>query len=131
MANDPDEIIIRNSEEHDAKYGYFIDQHRGDSIEVMDEDQWATINKRIDQYLMKNLVLERKLTLDGVAIILAAVSCLIYIGHLQGTIDQLSEASRQHTFQLTTLQTDLNGVKSDVSVLSTIVVERTGKPISK
>lgn len=70
---------------------------------------------------------ERKLSIDGVAIIIGVVSALIFIGSLKQKINDLGDASMAHTKQLTDLGTSVQAVRSDVAVLQAVVNERTTK----
>lgn len=72
---------------------------------------------------------ERKLSLDGVAIITGVILVLIYFGALQEKINQLQLTSALQSVQLNEVGKSIDGVKSDVAVLSAVVGERTGKPL--
>lgn len=71
---------------------------------------------------------EKKLSLDGVAIIVGVVAALVWIGELKATINELQKQGAEHSQQLNDLGKSVDGVKSDVAVLSAVVSERTGKP---
>ena len=73
----------------------------------------------------KQFTFERKLSIDGVAIIAGVVASLLYIGSLKERINNLTDASDQHTRQLVDLGTSVASVKGDVAVLSAVVNERT------
>ena len=72
---------------------------------------------------------EKKLSLDGVAIIIGIIAALLWIGSLKQQIQTLQTASDAHSLQLTEVNQGVAQVKSDVAVLSAVVVERTGKPL--
>ena len=72
---------------------------------------------------------EKKLSLDGVAIIIGSITALLWIGSLRQQINDLQMQGQVHSQQLSDLNTAVSGVRLDVSVLQAVVVERTGKPI--
>lgn len=81
-------------------------------------------------------IFERKLSLDGVAIIIGVVTVLVWLGGFKRQVETLQSASDVHTVQLegvkdsiVAVKADVAVVKSDVAVLSAVVVERTGKPL--
>lgn len=85
---------------------------------------------------MPKFTFERKLSLDGVAIILGVIAALLYIGRMQEKINNLETRGATQSAQLddvkvsvTGVRTDVAAVKSDVAVLAAVLVERTGKPL--
>ncbi len=72
---------------------------------------------------------ERKLSLDGVAIIIGVIGAFIWIGQLKENIGELNKQSQSQADQLVNVGKDVNGVKSDVAVLRVIVEERTQKSV--
>lgn len=85
---------------------------------------------------MTKFTFDRKLSLDGVAIIIGVASALIYIGKLDTTVSEVKKQGEEHAAAITQVndhvtevKTDVAAVKSDVAVLSAVVVERTGKPL--
>jgi DNA repair exonuclease SbcCD ATPase subunit len=65
MANDPDEIIIRNSKEHDEKWGWLLDYYSTSELYEFDQTRWDANMRRIDKYLndmqeLKELIGELK-----------------------------------------------------------------------
>jgi hypothetical protein len=85
---------------------------------------------------MTKFTFDRKLSLDGVAIIIGVASALIYIGKLDSSVAELKKQADTQVIAVSQvkdaqidLKADVAAVKSDVAVLSAVVVERTGKPL--
>ena len=85
---------------------------------------------------MTKFTFDKKLSLDGVAIIIGVASALIYIGKLDSSVAELKKQGDTHAEAIAQvkdtqieLKSDVAAVKSDVAVLSAVVVERTGKPL--
>jgi len=78
---------------------------------------------------MGKLTFEKKLSLDGVAIIVAAVAILMWLGGFKRQVETLQVTTDEHTKQLESVKENVTSVKNDVAVLSAVVMERTGKPV--
>ncbi len=85
---------------------------------------------------MSKFTFDRKLSLDGVAIIVLAATALIWLAKLDSTVTEVKKQGDIHTDAIAHVnesvagvKTDVAAVKSDVAVLSAVVSERTGKPL--
>ena len=67
------------------------------------------------------------ISFDGVAIILACIYCALWFGSLSQTIKDHTETLRRHDAMLQTLAEGQKIQAENLSVLSTIVNERTKK----
>lgn len=85
---------------------------------------------------MSKFQFDPKLSFDGVALITAVAGMVFWFGGLKEQVAQVQKTSDSHSQKLEemsqkqeSLAQAVGLVRSDVSVLSAVVQERTGKPV--
>jgi outer membrane murein-binding lipoprotein Lpp len=78
---------------------------------------------------VQGVTFKKEISFDTVALIIAACSFLIYFGGFKHTVEEDHMKINSVSEQVSQLTADVAGVKSDLAVLSAVVVDRTGKPL--
>jgi len=85
------------------------------------------MEKGIGNAAMRSLTFNPTISFDGVAIIVACVSCAIWFGGLSQTLKNHTEQLQHHDQILQTLSDSQKLQSQNIAVLTTLVNERTHK----
>jgi hypothetical protein len=88
--------------------------------------RWRCIGRLIDE---QNMIFKHEITWDGITIILALATGLIFIVKLQDKADASFNAAQLVSAHQNVQDDHLNKLDTSIQLLTEIVAERTGKPI--
>jgi uncharacterized protein YoxC len=76
------------------------------------------------------MIFKREISIDGVAVIVAAVGVIIFLVTLNVTQKNQGDTIAEHTRELQIMNSTLSSVADSIAVLTAVVNERTGHPIT-
>jgi hypothetical protein len=118
---DPDEIIIRNSKEHDEKWGWLLDAYKTAELYDFDQDRWDANMRNIDEYLMNQQAnqgrwgIEKKVSIGDVIIVL---SILIVAASDHFDVQTLKERFKDLEVIVASHTTEINKNATDIAVIN-------------
>jgi uncharacterized protein YoxC len=76
------------------------------------------------------MTFKREISIDGVAVIVAAVGCIVWLVTMHITQNSQGETLNEHTLELRQMSATEASLAVSVSVLTAVVNERTGHSIN-